>query len=336
MDDIAIRAHSQKLLDPQYKYGIYLKKIDLWIDASKPKAFAICSHAHADHVSQHANILATPETAALIRCRFGTHYAKSYLELPYGCWHHRGDYAISLHPAGHVLGSSMVLIEHKKERWLYTGDFKFRENRCCEAINIPQADYLIMETTFGLPKFRFPNNAQIASQIHQFCDQAFRSKKTPILLAYSLGKAQEALAYLKTRSEPIYLHPSIAKVNQVYRQCGYELPTTQNIESVDDTPGILLMPPAAYKAVKRPKAYTTALLSGWGIEASAPYRRKVDTVIPLSDHADYPDLLELVARVAPKKIYTTHGYQQEFAASLRRMGYDAWSLKGEDQLELSL
>ena len=331
-----LRAPSQKLLKPQYRYGIYLQKIDLWIDASRPKAFALCSHAHADHVAQHAKILATPETAALIRCRFGANYAKSYLELPYGCRHQFENYAISLHPAGHVLGSSMVLIEHAKEHWLYTGDFKLRENHCCEAIKIPQADYLIMETTFGLPKFRFPSNAHIAHRIHQFCDQAFHSNKTPILLAYSLGKAQEALAYLKTRSEPIYLHPSIAKVNQVYRQFGHELPATRNIPSADGAPGILLMPPAAFKSCKRPKAYSTALLSGWGIEANAPYRRKVDQVIPLSDHADYPELVEFVARVAPKKIYTTHGYQQEFAASLRSMGYDAWSLKGEDQLEFRL
>ena len=96
------------------------------------------------------------------------------------------------------------------------------------------------------------------------------------------------------------------------------------------------MPPAACKSIKNRKACPTALLSGWGIEASAPYRRKVDQVIPLSDHADYPDLIEFVGRVAPQKIYTTHGYHQAFAASLRRMSYDAWSLKGDDQLELQL
>lgn len=324
------------MFSPHDSYGIYLETIDLWIDSRKPQTFAICSHAHADHIAKHANILATPETIALIRCRFGTSYAKKCQELPYeerlrykGC-------TITLYPSGHVLGSSMVLIEHKNKRLLYTGDFKLRKNHSCEAIKIPQADYLIMETTFGLPKFQFPNSRQIEEQLHQFCDQAFRSNQSPLLLAYSLGKAQEALTYLKTRTEPIYLHPSIEKINQVYQQFGYSMPATQSIKSKNDTTGIVLMPPAAYKSTKGHKACPNALLSGWGIEASASYRRKVDQVIPLSDHADYPDLLEFVGRVAPQKIYTTHGYQQAFSASLRRMGYDAWSLKGDDQLELKL
>lgn len=325
-----------EVYNPQDSYGIYLNTIDLWIDSRKPKTFAICSHAHADHVARHDSVLATPETIALIRCRFGSHYIKTCIELPYGQHFRHKDCVISLHPAGHVLGSSMVLIEHTNKHLLYTGDFKLRKNHSCEGIQIPQADYLIMETTFGLPKFQFPNSRQIESQIHQFCDQAFRSNQSPLLLAYSLGKAQEVLTYLKRRTEPIYLHPSIEKINQVYRQFGHLLPATQRIESNNDAIGILLMPPAAYKSIKGRKACPTALLSGWGVEASAPYRRKVDLVIPLSDHADYPELIEFVTRVAPKKIYTTHGYQQAFAASLRRMGYDAWSLKGDDQLELSL
>ena len=273
---------------------------------------------------------------ALIRCRFGTSFVKNCKELPYEQRLQMNNFAITLYPAGHVLGSSMVLIEYKKKRLLYTGDFKLRKNQSCEAIKIPQADYLIMETTFGLPKFQFPNSRQIEERIHQFCDQAFRSNQSPLLLAYSLGKAQEALAYLRTRTEPIYLHPNIKKINQVYQQFGYSLPSTKCVESKNDTKGIVLMPPTAYKSIKGRKTSPAALLSGWGIEASAPYRRKVDQVIPLSDHADYPDLNEFVAQVAPKKIYTTHGYQQAFAASLRRMGYDAWSLKGDDQLELKL
>lgn len=324
------------MFKPHDRHGIYLEAINLWIDSNKSQAFAICSHAHADHVAKHASVLASPETIALIRCRFGASFVKNCLILPYGQPLQKNNFTISLYPAGHVLGSSMVLIEHKNKRLLYTGDFKLRNNQSCEAIKIPKADYLIMETTFGLPKFQFPNSLQIQSQLHQFCDQAFRANQSPILLAYSLGKAQEALAYLRTRTEPIYLHPSIEKINQVYQQFGYSLPATQSIESKNDTMGIVLMPPAAYKSTKNRKACPTALLSGWGIEASAPYRRKVDQVIPLSDHADYPDLVEFVARVAPQKIYTTHGYQQAFAASLRRMGYDAWSLKGDDQLELQL
>ena len=271
------------------------------MDPSKPKAFAICTHAHADHVAKHTNILATPETIALIRCRYGASFVNTCIELPYGqCYQHK-LLKISLYSAGHALGSSMALIEYKNKRLLYTGDFKLRKNHSCEAIQIPKADYLIMETTFGLPKFKFPKSGLIENQINQFCDQAFRSKKSPILLAYSLGKAQEALTYLKKRREPIYLHPSIAKVNHVYQQFGHLLPATQSIASADKSPGILLLPPAAYKSIKRPEAYTTALLSGWGIEASAPYKRKVDQVIPLSDHADYPDLIKFVSRVGPKK-----------------------------------
>lgn len=316
--------------------GIYIPAIDLWLDARKTSPLAVISHAHADHVARHEKVVATPETIALIRTRFGAAYAQSCVALAYGQWLHKKDYSICLYPAGHTLGSSMVLIEYQNKRMLYTGDFKLRPNPSCESIQIPQADFLLMESTFGLPKFNFPNNAVIAQQINQFCDQSLGLQKTPILLAYSLGKAQEALKLLEERPEPIFIHPSIAKINKLYERFGHPLASTHLIGSDAAAEGIFLLPPAAYKAFKRPKAYATAMLSGWGIEPHAKYRYKVDQVIPLSDHADYSDLIDLVKQVQPKEIITTHGYEQAFAASLRSMGYNAWSLKGGDQLELGL
>ena len=293
------------------------------MDPRKRKPFAVISHAHGDHVANHDCYLATPETIALIRVRNGNAMANRGRALPFGEVYQGPGYRLRFYPAGHVLGSAMVFVENDLgETFLYTGDFKTRKGLAAEAIEIPQADTLVMETTFGRSDYVFPQLEVTRSQLHDFCQRAAKQK------------AQEVLKILEGQSKPLMVHKTIAPLNQVYASFGVAMPPTRPLDFLNMQESIVVMPPAVLKQLPRENCLL-AMVSGWGMNSSAKYRYGVDEVIPLSDHADYPDLLEFVDTVAPETVYSTHGYEQEFAATLRGRGYAAWSLSQNDQLELS-
>lgn len=324
------------MLKPIYRGGLLLPEFQLWMDPRKRKPFAVVSHAHGDHVANHDCYLATPETIALIRVRNGNAMADRGKALAYGEVYHGAGYQLRLYPAGHVLGSAMVhLTDDSGETFLYTGDFKTRKGLVAEAIEIPHADTLVMETTFGRPEYVFPRFEASCQQIYQFCDRATAEGRTPVLLAYSLGKAQEVLKVLEGHDQPVMVHKTIAPLNQVYTAFGVEMPPTRPLDFLNMQDCIVVMPPAVLKKLPR-RDCLVAMVSGWGMNGSAKYRYGVDEVIPLSDHADYPELLDFVEAVAPQTVYTTHGYEADFAATLRARGYSAWSLSSDDQLELTL
>jgi len=324
------------MLKPIYRGGLLLPECQLWFDPRKRKPFAVVSHAHGDHVANHDCYLATPETIALIRVRNGNAMANRGKALPYGEVYAGNGYRLRFYPAGHVLGSAMVHVETDAgETFLYTGDFKTRKGLSAEAIEIPQADILVMETTFGRPDYVFPDFKQTCEQIHAFCDRAAAAERTPVLLAYSLGKAQEVLKVVESRSQALMVYKTITPLNQVYESFGVSMPQTRPLDFMTMRESIVIMPPSLLKKLPR-KDCLVAMVSGWGMNDSAKYRYGVDEVIPLSDHADYPDLLQFVDAVRPQTVYTTHGYEKEFAATLRRRGYAAWSLSEDDQLELTL
>lgn len=324
------------MLKPIYRGGLLLPECQLWLDPNKRKPFAVISHAHGDHVANHKCFIATPETIALIRVRNGNALADRGRALPYGQYYQGRGYRLRFYPAGHVLGSAMAYVETENgDSFLYTGDFKTRKGLSAEAIEIPKADSLVLETTFGRPEYVFPSFEETCDRIHEFCDRANSLGRTPVLLAYSLGKAQEVLKILESRSQALMVHAKIAPLNQVYEHFGVSIPRTRPLDFLNMKESIVVMPPSVLKKLPR-KDCLVAMVSGWGINDSAKFRFGVDEVIPLSDHADYPELLEFVKAVQPREVYATHGYEQDFAATLRRMGYAAWSLSGDDQLELTL
>ena len=324
------------MLKPIYRGGLLLPECQLWFDPRKRKPFAVVSHAHGDHVANHDCYIATPETIALIRVRMGNAMANRGRALAFGEVYEGAGYRLRLYPAGHVLGSAMAHVETDAgDTFLYTGDFKTRKGLSAEAIEIPKADTLVMETTFGRPDFIFPKFEDTCRQIHAFCDRAAEEGQVPVLLAYSLGKAQEVLKIVESRSQSLMVYKTIAPINQVYTSFGVTMPQTRPLDFLNMSESIVVMPPSVLKKLPR-KDCALAMISGWGMNDSAKYRYGVDTVIPLSDHADYPDLLEFVDAVQPKSVYTTHGYEKEFGATLRQRGYDAWSLSQDDQLELTL
>ena len=322
-----------------FQRGLHLPELDLWLDPLDAKPRAFVSHAHADHVARHGSALCSEVTAGLLRRRF--RLSDGQLE-PVG-FHlplERDGFRLRLLPAGHIAGSAMLHVTRLKDQasLLYTGDFKLRRSRTAEPVGFLTADTLVMETTFGLPLFVLPGPMEVESALLRFVNDAFADGETPVLCAYSLGKAQEAVALLAENDIPVLQYSTVAAMTQACRELGVDLPEPVVFEGYALPGQVVVVPPSALRAklLKGLQGKRSAMLTGWALQAGAKYRYRVDEVIPFSDHADHPGLLECVRRVRPRRVLTVHGFAREFAAELRAKGIDAWCAMGDDQLELSI
>lgn len=328
------------MIEVVYQRGLYLPEADLWLDPRDPQPWAFVSHAHADHFARHELALCSDVTASLVRSRYNL--AESRIEgLPFHASLERNGHRLRLLPAGHIAGSAMLHVTRVSDgaTLLYTGDFKVRRGRTAEQVVFQQADQLIMETTFGLPRFAFPPPMDIDSSVLRFVHDTLADGDVPVLLGYSLGKAQEAIALLHEHSIPLVMHPNVAAMTTACREAGVTgLPEPILLEGPVPAGHAVIAPPNTVrsKLLRSVGNRRVAMLSGWALMSGASFRYRVDEAIPLSDHADHPGLLECVQRVRPKRILTVHGYTREFAAELRQHGHDAWSITGKDQLELQL
>jgi Cft2 family RNA processing exonuclease len=311
------------LLRVEYRDGLYLPDLDLWLDADGPRTHCVISHAHSDHIADHASIVATPETARIFRHRIGDAAVEA---LRYGERRDYGRYALTFYPAGHCLGSAQVLIETEGERLVYTGDIKLRPNvAAADAVIVP-CDTLVMESTFGDPTYRFPPDVVTSDRLCAAIDRALSDERVPVVLAYALGKSQEALEILLRRGYRVTLHGSIWNVTEIYRELGVEF--SGEYERYDREQlkwRVLLAPPGCRRQpmiTNIPRRYLI-MLTGWAMSKSAPYMyRGVDLLLPLSDHADFDDLVRLARDSGARRIITMHG-ARKFAALLREMGFNA-------------
>jgi len=320
----------------QYLKGsIFLPEAGLWLDAHRSKELSFVSHAHADHVAGHQRMVCSRPTAFLLKERFG--FKGEMVALDWDePWEYNG-HRIVLLPAGHVRGSAMIHLTRLSDgaTLLYTGDFKLRHGLTAEPARPRPAETLIMECTFGQPHYRFPALTEVQGSIHRWCRDALDHGETPVLLGYSLGKAQEILAILSGGDFRIAVHPQVAEMNAAYEILGMVLPPWEKYTG-DPEGRVLVFPPQTVKStlLRKVKHKVTAMVSGWAVNAGARFSYQVDHAFPLSDHADYAELLELAALVKPDTIWTTHGNSAEFARDLRERGWNAWSLTGTDQMEL--
>lgn len=242
---------------------------------------------------------------------------------------------ITLFPAGHIFGSAQLLAQSDSGSLLYTGDFKLRPSLSSEPIQWCQADTLIMETTFGLPKFRFPPTEQVLAQVIGFCNEALEENAVPVLFGYSLGKSQEILCALQKAGLSAMLHSAVHQITKVYQQLRPDFPDFERFDPKNLSGKVLIAPPSAIRShwLRQIRNRRTAFLSGWAIEKGARFRYQSDAVFPLSDHADYDDLLRYVELVGPKRVLTLHGFASAFANDLRQRGIEAWALSQENQLQ---
>ena len=248
----------------------------------------------------------------------------------------RETFHLTALPAGHILGSAMAFIEWREETLLYTGDFKLRSSLAAEKPEWRKADYLIMETTFGLPHYQFPPEETIHAAVTNFCRETLAAGMTPVLYGYSLGKSQEVLRGLDNIGLPIMLQRDVRKMTKLYEKLGMTFPQHEAFEPETARGKILLTPPNSLKTLQRDALgpIRTAVITGWAMDSSCRYRSGTDAAFPLSDHADYDSLLELVRLVQPKKVFTVHGFAREFALTLRAQGVEAIAPGWHEQLAL--
>ncbi len=317
--------------------GIHLPDCDVWLDSLRSRRFGVVSHAHSDHAAWHEETLLTPATAALMRARRGHRKNKVIREIPFGEPVEIPGARITLLPAGHVLGSAQVFIECNRATMLYTGDFKTRKSLTSEAAEPVRADILVMESTFGLPRYRFPDAGEVMADIVAFCEKAIRDGCVPVLLAYSIGKAQELLAGVGRAGLRVVAHSSVFRMARIYESFGVAFTDLEEAGSLEDLEGkVLVCPPNERGALAALRNLRLAVVTGWATDRGAIYRYQCDAAFPLSDHAGYDDLLAYVRTVAPKQVFTVHGFTEEFARDLRALEIEALALGGANQLELAL
>ncbi|MGC8830343.1 MAG: MBL fold metallo-hydrolase RNA specificity domain-containing protein [Verrucomicrobiia bacterium] len=324
--------------------GIHFPALGLWLDSRQSAGeseIVFVSHAHSDHISKHRKVVLSHATSRLMKERSRTKRVEEKLEFfkkrefIYG----KNSYYLTLFPAGHILGSAMVLIEAFGVSILYTGDFKLSGSLTSEKCVPCHADYLIMETTFGMPAYRFPQVDNVARQIIDFCRATLSEKKTPILLCYSLGKSQDVLTILGRGNMPVMVHNQVYKMTAVYREFGYKFPGIEKLSVRKSKNKVVIIPPQVRNKITQlyvNKPISLAAITGWAIDSGAKYRLGVDAAFPLSNHSDFNELVEFVKIVNPRRVFTIHGFSSEFAVELNRLGYDAEPLEKSGQKWLPL
>jgi len=324
--------------DVQYRNGLWLPQIGWWLDAHFPTPRSFVSHAHFDHLAAHGEVLCSEGTARLMQARLPA--ARAYRTVSFGetIPLDRGA-TLTLHPAGHIFGSAQCLIAHPEHgRLLYTGDFKLRPGLSAEPCATPAADLLIMETTYGRPQYVFPPTATVLADIRRFCREALQEGETPVLFGYSLGKSQELLSVLTQDGLPVMLHLQTARMTAVYEELGVRFPAYRTFDEAEAPGHVVLCPPQSPQSafLRRLPRRRTATITGWALDPSIRFRSGCDAAFPLSDHADFPDLLRMVECVQPRRVLTLHGFAADFARTLRERGFDAWAINEDNQLEMAL
>jgi DNA ligase 1 len=324
------------MIEVRYERGVYLPRQDLWLDPRDAKRFAFVSHAHSDHIAPHEEIVVSEHTSRLMQSRLPG--SRTEHVLPFNEKRTVHGLELMLLPAGHIFGSAQCFLCADNETLLYTGDFKLRPGKSAEPAQWLHADTLIMETTFGLPGYRFPPTEEVVDQIVAFCRETIGEGGVPVLLGYSLGKAQEILCSLDGAGLTPMLHGSVYQMTRVYEQFGQSFCKYLRYTSGDVAGKVLICPPSANHShmLERIARKRVAMISGWAVDPNALYRYQVDAAFPLSDHADYNDLLRYVELVQPRRVFTLHGFAAAFAGDLRRSGIEAWALSQENQMEFML
>jgi putative mRNA 3-end processing factor len=315
--------------------GLYCDAGGFYVDPWRPVHRAVVTHAHADHACYGCRYyLSSAEGESLMRLRMPPESDFQFVR--YGETITMGPVKISLHPAGHMLGSSMVRLEHAGRVALISGDYKLGSDPTCSGWQPVRCHLLITETTFGLPVYRWPDPASVFADINRWWSRSAAAGMTAILYGYAIGKSQRLLAGLDRSIGPIYTHGAVEKGVQAYRDGGIEMPPTTAVSVIDESRrdrqrfagSMVVAVPSAHGTawLRRFGKITTAMASGWMAVRGNRRRRSVDRGFILSDHVDWPELLEATKLCRPETVWTAHGYTSVVARYLGELGYDAQPL----------
>lgn len=307
------------------RHGLHLPDADLYLDARDAPGTVFVSHAHTDHCTNAARLICTPATAYLHQLRQGCREA---MPVPFGEPVIVGNATITLQPAGHILGAAMLVAESVHGTVAYTGDFKLRPNPFTPPVTIPRCDTLVMECTFGEPRYVFPPDEEVLRQLYAFVDEALAEDAVPVLLAYPLGKGQEVLYHLTSRGYDVVLHGAIATMCQAHVALGYPFPGPGRwgrYRRGEIGSRVLLTTPGTRGAamVQSLPRKRICQLTGWALHPGAHnIYRDCDLVLPLSDHAGWNDLVRMAVESGARTVYTVHGHAG-LAEHLRTLGIEA-------------
>lgn len=320
--------------------GLYCPPGDFYIDPWRPVARAVITHAHSDHARYgNGHYLAAAPAEGVLRTRLGEIALQT---LPYGeaIVHH--GVRVSLHPAGHVLGSAQVRLEHGGQVWVASGDYKVAPDRTCAPFEPVRCDVFITESTFGLPIYRWCPDEQVFADINTWWARNVAHGRASVLTCYSFGKAQRLLSGVDSSIGPIIVHGAVEPLNEAYRAAGVALPDTQRVTEVKDKAdlrrALVVCPPSAAASpwMRRFGDAQTAFASGWMQVRGNRRRGGYDRGFVLSDHADWPGLLQAIRAAQAPRVIVTHGSSAVMVRYLREHGWQAQAFEteyGDDVVE---
>jgi putative mRNA 3-end processing factor len=320
---------------PFLERNLRIAPIDVYIDPPEPRARAIITHGHADHArSGHGAVLATPDTIAIMKTRYGEDCAGSFEELPFGEKRDIDGVTISLHPAGHILGSAQVLMEYGGQRIVVTGDYKRLPDRTAQEFELVDCDLLVTEATFGLPVFQHPKPSdEIARLLHSV--QNF-PERAHVIGCYALGKAQRVISLLREAGydAPIYLHGAMIRLCDLYVERGIplgDLRHSLDIPKAELAGQIVIAPPGAIKDrwSRRLPDPVLAVASGWMSVKQRAKQSGVELPLVISDHADWNELRQTISETGANTVWVTHGREDALVYWSQQQGLAAEPLRIE-------
>lgn len=301
--------------------GLYCAAGDFYIDPWKPVEKAIITHAHSDHARVGSDsYLAHNDSQFLLRARLGADI--NLQTIPYNQELKINDVTVSLFPAGHIIGSAQIKVEHKGEVWVVSGDYKVEDDGISTPFEPVRCHTFITESTFGLPIYQWDDQATIMADIYQWVLQNQELGRSSVLSAYSLGKAQRLVRGLTQYELPFFMHGAVYNMHETVRKF-MDLPEATYLNA--DVPkeearkGIIIIPPSAVGTpwLKRWAPLSLGVCSGWMQTRGAQRRRNADAGFVLSDHADWPGLLQAIDATGAECVYATHGFSSTLARYLR-------------------
>lgn len=297
--------------------GIFCRQAGIYIDPWKPVDKAIITHGHSDHARPgNKTYLCHTDSEAVIRYRLGE---ISLQTIAYNETMQINDVKISLHPAGHIIGSSQVRLEYKGEVWVVSGDYKTRDDGISTPFEAVPCHHFITESTFGMPIYNFPDDHVLQNDLNQWISSNAAAGLSSVIIGYSLGKAQRILSAIET-DLPVVLHSAIYNTNGLFGRNKPEyIKFTQEYKKEKNQPIVVIAPPSMIGNpwLKRFDPHRLAVCSGWMQLRGARRRRNADKGFAMSDHADWKGLNEAVLATGAENIYVTHGYKSVFARWLR-------------------
>lgn len=318
--------------------GLYCPAGDFYVDPWQPVKAAVITHGHSDHARVGSQrYFAEASSERILRSRLGMEIELCSQE--YGVKWRMGRAWVSLHPAGHLLGSSQVRIEVAGRVAVVSGDYKRQADPTCIPFEVVPCDLFVTESTFGLPVFRWPNSESVFASIHQWWRDNQKAGRTSLLTAYALGKSQRLLSGLDPSIGPICLHGAVHGPTQLYRKQGLRLPETFTVSEVekdfDWSRCLVLAVPSAQGTpwLRRFGEVSTAMASGWMAVRGTRRRRAVDRGFVISDHVDWPSLLQTVKETGASTVLVTHGFSNIVARYLTELGLEAVPLETQFQGE---